>query len=206
MLVQERGIDFEPTDDYLQEVRLAGGEDELINILKSAKVTKPKNVDPALQARQTEVRKHSARGAEFFRDKRYADAENEYRAAIGLDPHDADLHVNLGEVLGEKGDVDGETGEYRKALRLNPKNEDAHYQLGKTLSIMPDLDGAIAEYRQALRLDPSDARAHFWLGWSFEAKGNQEGAEQELREAYELDPKNSMYSTYYKRFLEDTRR
>jgi len=28
MLVQERGIDFEPTEDYLQEVRLAGGEDE----------------------------------------------------------------------------------------------------------------------------------------------------------------------------------
>jgi hypothetical protein len=26
MLVQERGIDFEPTDDYLQEVRLAGGD------------------------------------------------------------------------------------------------------------------------------------------------------------------------------------
>jgi hypothetical protein len=37
MLVQERGIDFEPTDDYLQEVRLAGGEDELISALKSAK-------------------------------------------------------------------------------------------------------------------------------------------------------------------------
>jgi hypothetical protein len=30
ILVQERGVDFEPTDDYLQEVRLAGGEDELI--------------------------------------------------------------------------------------------------------------------------------------------------------------------------------
>ena len=28
MLVQERGIDFEPTDDYLQEIRLARGEDE----------------------------------------------------------------------------------------------------------------------------------------------------------------------------------
>ena len=36
MLVEERGIDFEPTDDYLQEVRLAGGEDELISALKSA--------------------------------------------------------------------------------------------------------------------------------------------------------------------------
>ena len=42
MLVQERGIDFEPTDDYLQEVRLAGGEDELISALKTAEVTKRK--------------------------------------------------------------------------------------------------------------------------------------------------------------------
>jgi hypothetical protein len=47
MLVQERGIDFEPTDDYLQEVRLAGGEDELISALKGAEVTKPVTVDPA---------------------------------------------------------------------------------------------------------------------------------------------------------------
>ena len=71
MLVQERGIDFEPTDDYLQEVRLAGGEDELISALKSAKVTKPATVDPAAQARQAEVRQHVARGAEFFQGKRY---------------------------------------------------------------------------------------------------------------------------------------
>jgi len=28
LLVQERGIDFEPTDDYLEEVRLAGGEND----------------------------------------------------------------------------------------------------------------------------------------------------------------------------------
>jgi hypothetical protein len=36
-LVQERGIDFEPTDDYFQEARLAGGEDELIGALKGTK-------------------------------------------------------------------------------------------------------------------------------------------------------------------------
>jgi hypothetical protein len=65
MLVQERGIDFDPTDDYLQEVRLAGGEDELISALKSAKITKPATVDPVAQARQAEVRQHAARGAEL---------------------------------------------------------------------------------------------------------------------------------------------
>jgi hypothetical protein len=61
MLVQERGIDCEPTDDYLREVRLAGGEDELINTLKGAKITIPEHADPALHARQVEVRQHAAR-------------------------------------------------------------------------------------------------------------------------------------------------
>jgi hypothetical protein len=35
MLVQERGIDFEPTDDYLQEVRLAGGDNPVILRMRS---------------------------------------------------------------------------------------------------------------------------------------------------------------------------
>jgi hypothetical protein len=39
MLVRERGIDFEPQDDYLQEVRLGGGDDELIMALTRAKVS-----------------------------------------------------------------------------------------------------------------------------------------------------------------------
>ena len=86
LLVQERGIDFEPTDDYLQEVGLAGGEEELISALKVAKVTKPVPNDPSLQARQTEVRQHVARGAEFFEKSRYADAETEYRAALQTRP------------------------------------------------------------------------------------------------------------------------
>jgi hypothetical protein len=41
MLVKERGLDFEPHDDYLHEVRLGSGDDELITALKSAKVTRP---------------------------------------------------------------------------------------------------------------------------------------------------------------------
>jgi hypothetical protein len=67
MLVSERGINFEPQEDYLDEVRLGGGDDELIMALKSATVTKPTIVDPAAQARQTEVRQHMARGAELRR-------------------------------------------------------------------------------------------------------------------------------------------
>ena len=115
MLVQERGIDFEPTDDYLQEVRLAGGEDELISALKSAKVTKRVTVDPAARARQTEVRQHAARGAELARKRQFAEAEREYRAALLFDPQNPDLCASLGMVLRHQKKWDDAAVWYRKA-------------------------------------------------------------------------------------------
>jgi hypothetical protein len=55
MLVQERGIDFEPTGGYLREVSLAGGEDGLISGLKGPKVTAPGHPEPPREPGQTEI-------------------------------------------------------------------------------------------------------------------------------------------------------
>ena len=44
------------------------------------------------------------------------------------EPDDAAAHVNLGNALDHKGDLDGAIAEYREALRLNPKDVVAHYQ------------------------------------------------------------------------------
>jgi tetratricopeptide (TPR) repeat protein len=192
MLVQERGIDFEPTDDYLQEVRLAGGEDELISALKSAKVTKPVTVDPMAQARQAEVRQHLARAGESYRAKRYADAEAELRAAVRLAPEDAELHDALGAVLGENGDWEGEIFEEREALRQNPNLAEAHVNLGRALGEKGDWDGSIAEERAALRLAPNFDVAHVNLGRALAAKGDWGGDIAEQREALRLNPKNEI--------------
>jgi hypothetical protein len=75
VLVQERGVDFEPTNDYLLQVTLAGGDNELIGALKSARVTKPERVDPALQAHQAEVEQHAAEGAALAREGEYEEAK-----------------------------------------------------------------------------------------------------------------------------------
>ena len=99
MLVKERGIDFEPQQDYLDEVRLGGGEDDLITALKSAKVTKPATVDPAAQARQAQVRQHMARGTGLANKGQYVEAEQESRAALLPDPQNADLCATLAYVL-----------------------------------------------------------------------------------------------------------
>ena len=190
LLVQERGIDFEPTDDYLQEVRLAGGEEELINALKVAKVVKPVPNDPSLQARQTEVRQHVARGAEFFEKGQYADAETEYRAALQLDPQDSDLHVGLSAALTRQKKPDEALAEAHEAVRLNPANDRAHYSLGHAMFIKGDWGEAMAEEREALRLNPDNDRAHANLGAVLGKKGDQDGEIKEEREALRLNPKN----------------
>jgi tetratricopeptide (TPR) repeat protein len=195
MLVNERGIDFEPQQDYLDEVRLGGGDDELIAVLKSANVTKPATVDPAAQARQAEVRQHVARGAEFFQKRQDAQAEQEYRAALKLDPQNADLFVALGSallnqaLLDQKKNDDAESAA-REALRLNPNNVGAHRVLGGALGNKGDWYGQIAEYREALRLDPdSNRELHIGLGLALEKKRDWDGAIAEYREALRWYPK-----------------
>jgi tetratricopeptide (TPR) repeat protein len=191
ILVQERGIDFEPTDDYLQEVRLAGGEDELVGALKVAKVTTPANVDPAAQARQAEIRQHAARGAEYLSKKQYQEAETEYRKAVRLDPENSDLHVSLARALNDENKLDEGLLEAGEALRLNPENDAAHYSLGFALLKKGEWDGAVTEGREALRLNSKNDKAHVIVGLALLKKEDSDGAIAEEREALRLDRSNA---------------
>jgi Flp pilus assembly protein TadD len=190
MLVKERGIDFEPQQDYLDEVRLGGGGDELISALKSAKVTRPAIVDPAAQARQAEVQQHVARGAEHIKKSQYAEAEQEYRAALLLDPHNDDVYVSLAQALGYQEKWEDAAAAAREAVRLNPNDEVSHGTLALVLYGNGDSDGAIAEYRVAVRMDPNEQTWHVGLGNALADKGNWDGAIAEYREALRLNPNN----------------
>jgi tetratricopeptide (TPR) repeat protein len=187
LLVEERGLNFQPTDDYLQEARLAGGGDELASALKKARVTKPKHVDPALEARETEVCRYAARGAEFMREKRYSDAETAFRAAVRLAPQESNLHLSLSWAMGANDHLDGAIDECREALRLNPNNDDAHYFLGRALGHEGDFDGEVAEYRAALGANPANALAHLYLGIALGHQADWEGVVVQYREALRLD-------------------
>ena len=192
MLVNERGIDFDVKDDYLQEVRLGGGDDELITALKSAKVTKPATFDPAAQARQAEVRQHMVRAADLDRQGQYAKAETEVRAALLLDSQDAYPYASSAYLLMQQKKWDDSVSAGREALRLNPSNDTAHNNLSVALEHKGDWDGAITEAREALRLNPNNELAHHSLGVALGKKGDWDGAIGQEREALRLDSNNEL--------------
>jgi tetratricopeptide (TPR) repeat protein len=202
MLVQERGIDFDPDDEYLREVRLAGGEDELVTSLKNARVATTPSVDPAAEARRNSIRQHAASGAEFARKRQYAEAEREYREALRVDPQSDDLYVNLAYVLTAQKRWDDAASAAREALRLNSNNDLAYVSLGVVLGEKGDLEGMIAEERGALRLNPNNGAAHFALGLALDRKGDGEGALGEYRTAYTIDPENASYKEKYESSLQ----
>ncbi len=190
MLVKDRGVDFTPADGYLQQVRLAGGDDDLIGALKIAKVLAPSTPDPTAQTRQAAVLQHVALGAELKKKGQFTGAEKEFRAALTPGQPDADIDLSLAMVLGRQSKWDDDVTAAREAVSLNPNNGMAHIVLGEALAGKGDWDGAAAEHREALRLNSNDDLAHAYLGVALGGRQDWDGEIKEEREALRLNPNN----------------
>jgi tetratricopeptide (TPR) repeat protein len=101
--------------------------------------------------------------------KRYDEAEGEYRDAIRVDPNYAAAHYNLGVLLDDLKRYDEAEKEWRDAIRADPDHASAHYK-----------------YRDAIRADPDYAKAHANLGILFLATERPEEAKKEFGIAKEL--------------------
>ncbi|MBZ5671940.1 MAG: tetratricopeptide repeat protein [Acidobacteriia bacterium] len=178
-LVKQRGIDFEPTDDYLDILQGAGAEDTVLNALRGARpvarpdilrgarpVARP-DIYAAAATTETQVEQHLARG-KGFRDKRaFAQAEEEFRAAVHLDPRNGDLHLLLGTILYDQARWHEAIAEYRRAVQLKPDSAIAYSNLGVALEAAigrplfgemdpTDRHSILDAYRNAYSLMPND--------------------------------------------------
>jgi tetratricopeptide (TPR) repeat protein len=190
MLVNERGIDFDPKDDFLNDIIRGGGDPELVQALRTARVIKSTNVDPVAAAKEVEVRQHISRAIEFNQKGQYAQGEQEIRAALQLWPRDPTILIDLASVLQNQGKWDESAEVSREALRVDPGNSSAHASLGLALGTKQDTEGALRELREAVRLDPTNDNAHYNLGVALMITHDSEGAMAQYHEAIRLNPKN----------------
>jgi tetratricopeptide (TPR) repeat protein len=95
-------------------------------------------------------------------------------------------HINLGDALNRKGDLDGAAGACREVIRLDPKFAPGHNNLGLVLRAMGDLDGALACFREAARLDPNEPKVHYNLASTLRNKGDVTASIRSYSEALRL--------------------
>jgi TonB family protein len=195
-LVQRQGINFNPSDDYLQSLKAVGADDALLEALrtagKSAAQEGSSSTTPAAGGRQQdEVLRDVEQGMAHRVKGSFKDAAKAFRAALKIDPDNAYVHFALATTLSnerERKSDDEVIEEYHHAIQLRPDFADAHMSLADFLRDQKDFTRAIPEYRSALRLESDHPTARAALGQALEESGDLDGAMQVFQEGVKLTP------------------
>jgi Flp pilus assembly protein TadD len=245
LLVEQRGIDFKPSQGYLQHLRKEGAQEVLIKVLVAEALLTPSlasnspnpvavrspapaerrnstlgsnspnpaavkspapaerrnstirpTADPTITQDSTDLQRDRLTSiltlaGKYDQQKRWADAEQQYRAAISLEPHRASTHLALGRVLIAENDPQVAMREYRQAITLQPDLADAHEALGSLLIQRGGVGEGISEYRDALRLNSHDTQLRAKLAALLYSTGDLESAVAEYRSLETRDPDDS---------------
>ena len=140
------------------------------------------------------ARTHQALAHEFAVRGNNAEAIDQYRAALKINPLLPGLHFELGDLLkssGSKNQQEAEA-EYKAALQVNPQDEQAQCRLGEIALMENNLDEANRQFSQALKLHPNDPEASIGAARVAMAQQNLEKAEALLVHAVQLDPTSAV--------------
>ncbi len=114
------------------------------------------------------------------------EARQAYLQALEVDPDYADVHLNLGRLDHEAGNLGAAEMRYRRAVECDLEDATAHYNLGVLLEDRERPDDAVLAYRQAIERDPDSADAHYNLGLLLESMGRRAEAMRHLMMARRL--------------------
>ncbi len=133
-------------------------------------------------------------GIAYSRLKNYHQAIAHYQAAIKLPIYPIlklGAYNNLGNLLKEKGDLNGAKKAYETTLKIDPSFTSGYYNLGMTLKAMGLFKDAIASYVKAIDLNPEYAQAYQNLGVVLLKTGYVEDSLTAFKEAIHLHNKQN---------------
>jgi tetratricopeptide (TPR) repeat protein len=118
----------------------------------------------------------------------YANALEEYRAALKLNPHVPGAHYAIGRILWKLRRWDEALPYLEKELAGNPHHALANYYLGSSHLSLGAAGRAIPYLEAALRARPDLTQARRDLGKAHARNGNYDAAIASYRRALETDP------------------
>jgi Tfp pilus assembly protein PilF len=127
-------------------------------------------------------------GDYFQTEGKYAEAEEQFSAAVRLSPNTPEARYGLGVALAAQQRSDAAISSYGEALRLDPNYANAHHALGMALVAQGNLDEGIGHYRQALAIKPADSSLRYKLGTALNRQGKTQDAIAEWQEAVRISP------------------
>jgi len=151
---------------------------------------------------------HIKLGNLYFANKRYQEAEGEYKAAVRIYP-DAINRYYLGQVYLNTGRYTEAELQFAGVKRLSPKKPDGSYGLGLTYGKMGRYEEAISKLKEAVMLKPDFYDAYAEMGYTYADSGQMDKAQEMVdylderspdladlvsRYMYKVDPPKIMFA------------
>src|SRR5258708_9961515 len=159
---------------------------------KGDRVRATRELQTAMQQKPESVSSHFALGTVFEDEKKLGSAEEQFRAALKIDPHFAPGAIKLGEVVISEGKPQAAVEFLEDAVNQAPPDQAEPIQaaLGVAYAENGEIEKALAALKDLVAAQPNSADAHFNLGLIYARQGqskDEEAAVVEFQEALRLD-------------------
>jgi TolB-like protein/DNA-binding winged helix-turn-helix (wHTH) protein/Tfp pilus assembly protein PilF len=125
---------------------------------------------------------HAALGVTLFRyDWNWAEAEQEYRRALELDPHNVIVRGWFADLLVFLGRTQEAHAQREQGLDLDPSSIQAVRTIAGAYGAAKQYDKAIDYYRKAIALEPDSFRMRMDLGGDYLGAGRYQDAAEEFQ-------------------------
>jgi tetratricopeptide (TPR) repeat protein len=176
--------ELEPTDEAILYMSYRIYSDLANESMLSLSVVAPKS-----------ARMHQMMAHELAKQGHTAEAIENYRAALKIDPQLSGLHFELAEMLNSSSvaaNQEEAESEYKKALKVNPLDVQSESRLGDIAAKKGDLKEAYERYAHAVELQPDNAEANIGFAKVLMSMDQPEKAQQHLEHAIQIDPTSAV--------------
>jgi Tfp pilus assembly protein PilF len=131
-----------------------------------------------------------ATGAIALKQGNVADAEQQLKEAIKVNPELRMPHIKLGEIYRNRQDYQQAVPHLEAVAKLDPYNQENMYFLGLSYQLLERFQDSALAYLRALKLDADDSKSTVNLGAVYYKLGQSDPAIFYLQRATELDKDN----------------
>ncbi len=129
-------------------------------------------------------------------------AEEVLGRASAINPEDAGIHLNLGNVLARLGKLEEAISHFKRAVAINPDHGGPHSSLGNALLTQGKVPEAIVELQTAVRLMPNLVPAYISLGNAMMKENRTREALPCFQKALDIDPGNLIAMLHLRNAME----
>jgi tetratricopeptide (TPR) repeat protein len=131
---------------------------------------------------------HRQEGVRHLQNRDAQKALNHFRAAVQINPQDAESRFYIGAILVDSGQTESAVAELQRSIELNRKLHLSHYYLALAFDRLGRMTEAIVEYQEAIRIKPEFHDARYALSAVCWRQGDLDGAIRLLREVIDVKP------------------